>query len=133
MKYFKNADGQVYAFETDGSQDEFILPELVVMSEEQVNKHLNPSNYLSDEEKRALMPSLTRRKFKLALQENKLLDLVETTINSIENDTVKKRMQIEYAESIVFERTSPVVIQMCELLGLTPAQVDFMWVQAQSL
>ena len=133
MKYFKNADGQVYAFETDGSQDEFILPELVVMSEEQVNKHLNPSNYLSDEEKRALMPSLTRRKFKLALQENKLLDLVETTINSIENDTVKKRMQIEYAESIVFERISPAVIQMCELLGLTPAQVDFMWVQAQSL
>ncbi len=42
MKYFKRPDGNVYAYESDGSQDEYILPELILMSEEEVCAHLNP-------------------------------------------------------------------------------------------
>lgn len=35
MKYYKNTDNQVYAYNADGSQDEFILPNLVAISEEE--------------------------------------------------------------------------------------------------
>lgn len=43
MKYFKNAEGMVYAYESDGSQDEYILPDLFPMSDSEVQAHLNPS------------------------------------------------------------------------------------------
>lgn len=43
MKYFKDlATGEVYAYESDGSQDEWILPWLVRMTDEEVALHLNP-------------------------------------------------------------------------------------------
>lgn len=77
--------------------------------------------------------SLTRRQFKLTLLENGLLDHAETAINAIEDVAVKTRMQIEYSESVVFERASPAVLQMCGLLGLTSEQVDAMWAQALTL
>lgn len=42
MRYFKDANGVVYAYESDGSQDEWILPGLVLMEEDEVYLHLNP-------------------------------------------------------------------------------------------
>jgi hypothetical protein len=42
MKYFKSPDGEVYAYEADGSQDEWILTNLVPMTESEVEAHLNP-------------------------------------------------------------------------------------------
>ncbi|MGP5893650.1 hypothetical protein ACTXY8_22690 [Pseudomonas aeruginosa] len=49
MKYFKSENGEVYAYEADGSQDEYIKPGLVSMTEAEVQAHLNPP-----------IPSLTR-------------------------------------------------------------------------
>ena len=45
MKYFKDAVGTVYAFEADGSQDEFIPAGLVALSDEEVVAHLNPVTF----------------------------------------------------------------------------------------
>lgn len=42
MKYFKDATGVVYAFESDGSQDEFIPAGLAPMSAAEIEEHLNP-------------------------------------------------------------------------------------------
>jgi len=42
MKYFKSPAGEVYAFESDGSQDAWIKPDLVPMTPEEVDAHLNP-------------------------------------------------------------------------------------------
>ncbi|HWV10688.1 MAG TPA: DUF4376 domain-containing protein [Pseudomonas sp.] len=42
MKYFKDATGVVYAFESDGSQDEFIPAALAPMSAAEIEEHLNP-------------------------------------------------------------------------------------------
>ena len=53
--------------------------------------------------KRQQLSSLTRRQFKLALLENGLLSTVEQMIESIEDPTVKARIQIEYNESERFE------------------------------
>lgn len=124
MKYYK-LNEQVYAFEADGSQDEYITDEMVAMTDEEVEAHLNP--VISDEEKRAMFPALTRRQFKLALLENNLLDTIESAINAIEDDYTRTKMQIEYQEATEFHRLSESVIYMCELLKLSNEQVDTMW------
>ena len=76
---------------------------------------------------------LTRRQFKLALLENGLLSTVEQMIESIEDPTVKARIQIEYIESERFERSNESVQYMLEALDLTTNQVDEMWRYAMTL
>lgn len=49
-KYYRNPEtGEVYAYEADGSQDEYIKPSLSRMADAEVQAHLNPP-----------IPSLTR-------------------------------------------------------------------------
>lgn len=76
---------------------------------------------------------LTRRQFKLGLLENDLLEKVESTIDTIPDLTLRKRMQIEYTESIEFQRQSESVILMCEMLELSEDQVDQLWQYAMTL
>lgn len=42
MKYFKDSKGVVFAYEADGSQDEWIKTDLVAMTEVEIAAHLNP-------------------------------------------------------------------------------------------
>lgn len=83
--------------------------------------------------KRQQLSSLTRRQFKLALLENGLLSTVEQMIESIEDPTVKARIQIEYSESERFERSNESVQYMLGVLDLTTNQVDEMWHYAMTL
>ena len=136
MKYYK-LNNEVYAFEADGSQDSFITEDMIRMSSEEVDRHINPQKYktpaeLYDEYLKSLLP-LSRRQFKLALLENNLLDVIETTINQIEDAKQKAIIQIEYTEATEFVRTSDSVKYMCSLLGLTEEQVNQMWEQALTL
>lgn len=44
MKYYRDpASGEVFAYESDGSQDDLISEHLIALSEEEVNAHLNPA------------------------------------------------------------------------------------------
>lgn len=136
MKYYKK-DNKVFAFEDDGSQDEYITQDMVRMTSSEVDKHINPKKYMTDEQLydiyiKSLKP-LTRRQFKLVLLENGLLDKVESAIANIEDVTQKTRMQIEYTEATEFQRTSNSVKYMCNLLGLTEEQVNQMWEQGLTL
>ena len=136
MKYYKK-DGQVFAFEDDGSQDDYIQDGMIQMSSEEVDRHINPKKYMSDEQLydiyvKSLKP-LSRRQFKLTLLENNLLEQVETLINSVEDTTQRIRLQIEYSEATEFQRTSNSVKYMCNLLGLTEEQVNQMWEQGLTL
>lgn len=136
MKYFKK-NGEVFAFESDGSQDELITEGFVKMTKSEVDRHLNPDKYLSDKKKRNIflntLTPLTRRQFKLVLLENNLLEKVESTIDNIPDLQLRKRMQIEYTESIEFQRQSESVLLMCEMLELSEDQVDQLWQQAMTL
>ncbi len=136
MKYYK-INGEVFAFESDGSQDEYITQDMVRMTSSEVDKHINPKKYMTDEQLydiyvKSLKP-LTRRQFKLVLLENNLLEQVETLINSVEDTTQRTRLQIEYSEATEFQRTSNSVKYMCNLLGLTEEQVNQMWEQGLTL
>lgn len=137
MRNFYKKNGLVYEFSQDGSQNHLISDQHIPMSADEIDRHINPENYLSEEEKvqqRLLQfKSLTRRQFKLALLENGLLETVEQIIESIEDPILKMRIQIEYSESERFERTNESVKYMLGVLNLTLDQVDEMWRYAITL
>jgi len=136
MKYYK-LENQVYAFEDDGSQDEYITQDMVRMTSSEVDKHLNPNKYMTDEQLyeiyvKSLRP-LTRRQFRLALLDVGLLDDLETAISNIEDTAEKRRIDIEYTESDKFARTSEIVKTMFTLINQTEDQINELWEKALAL
>lgn len=130
MKYYK-LNAEVYAFELDGSQDTLITNEMIEMTDDEIDRHLNPYNYLSDEEKpllkRQSLSKLSKRQFALYLYDNNMYDQV---IQAIE---ANPRFKIEYDTVSEIERLSPTVAYMTTLLDLTEEQVDEMWEHALTL
>ncbi len=136
MKYYKKGE-QVFAFENDGSQDDYITQDMVRMTSSEVDKHLNPKKYMTDEQLfdiyvKSLKP-LTCRQFKLVLLDNDLLGDLETAISNIEDITEKKRIEIEYTESDKFARTSESVKTMFALINQSEEQINELWEQGLTL
>lgn len=136
MRYYKKGS-EVFAFENDGSQDEYITEDMVRMTSSEVDKHLNPKKYMTDEQLyeiyvKSLKP-LTRRQFRLALLDVELLDDLETAISNIEDTIEKKRIEIEYTESDKFARTSEIVKTMFTLINQTEDQINELWEQGLTL
>lgn len=77
------------------------------------------------------VPALTRRQFRLALATNgyNLAD-IETLIAQIEDDMQRQIIQIEWQDATTFIRTSPNLLFMANLMGLSAEQVDALWSQA---
>jgi len=124
MKYYK-LNQEVYAFESDGSQDEYISKNMVKMSEDEVDRHTNPEKYLSDEERAQLnrerMPTLTPIEFDIKLNNAGLYDAVQELIKD------NFEMRIAYNRATFFSRTAPFIDQARIALGLTDEQVDTIW------
>ena len=124
MKYFI-LNGEVFAFEADGSQDDYITEDMVKMTDDEVDRHVNPEKYLSDIEKAELnherMPTLTPIEFDIKLIDAGLYDQVQSLIQS------DVKLKIAYTRATFFSRTDPFIDQACIALGLTPEQVDEMW------
>ena len=130
MKYYKLND-VVYAFESDGSQDDYITKAMVKMTDDEVDRHINPSKYLTASQRYQLYLSslkpLSRKQFKLVLLDSGLLDDLELAISNIEDATEKKRIEIEYIESTEFARTSESVKTMFALINQTEEQINELW------
>ena len=124
MKYYK-LNNDVYAFELDGSQDDYIKPDMVLMSDEEIDRHENPEKYLSDEEKlqlsRERMPVLNPMDFDLKLDAHGLYDDVQTLIAG------NRTLMIAYTRAAYFSRTDPFIEQARIALNLTHTQIDAMW------
>lgn len=130
MKYFKK-NNQVWAFENDSSQDHLIGDEYIPMTDEEIDRHVNPHNYLTDEEKaifnRQLLPKLSKRQFALYVYDHQMYDQVMYAIEA------NPRFKIEYDTVSDIERLSPTVSEMTSLLGWSEEQVDVMWNEALKL
>ena len=123
-KLFKK-DGLVFEFESDGSQDELITDDYLVMTDEEIDRHINPEKYLSDKEKAQLnrknMPTLTPIEFDIELNNAGLYDAVQELIKD------KFELRIAYTRATFFSRTDPFIDQARIALGLTDEQVDELW------
>ena len=124
MKYYKK-DNEVFAFEIDGSQDEYVTEDMVKMTDDEVGRHVNPEKYLSDIEKAQLnrerMPALTPIEFDIKLVDAGLYDQVQELIQS------DVKLKIAYTRATFFSRTDPFIDQARIALGLTDEQVDTIW------
>ena len=124
MKYYK-LNNDVYAFEIDGSQDDYITEDMVKMTDDEVDRHINPEKYLSGIEKAQLnrerMPRLTPIEFDIKLNNAGLYDAVQDLIKD------NFEMRIAYNRATFFSRTDHFIIQASEALGLTDEQVDMIW------
>lgn len=124
MKYFI-LNGEVFAFESDGSQDEYITEYMVKMSDDEVDRHVNPEKYLSDSERlqldRERMPTLTPIEFDIKLVDAGLYDQVQELIQS------DIKLKIAYTRATFFSRTDPFIDQARIALNLTDEQVDMIW------
>lgn len=126
MKYYKK-DNEVFAFEDDGSQDYCIKEDMVRMTDDEVDRHINPEKYISDEEKiqlaRLRMPKLTPIEFDIKLVDAGLYDQVQELV------AADIKLKIAYTRATFFSRTDPFIDQARIALGLTDEQVDTIWVQ----
>ena len=124
MKYYK-LNNVVYAFESDGSQDDYITKAMVKMTDDEVDRHINPEKYLSDSERlqlvRKRMPTLTPIEFDIKLVDAGLYDQVQELIQS------DIKLKIAYTRATFFSRTDPFVDQARIALGLSDEQVDTIW------
>lgn len=137
MKYFKHINGEVYAFELDGSQDHLITNEMEKMTKSDIDRHLYPKNYLTEDEKKAAYLSslrpLTRRQFMLTLVEFELDDQIKTAISEIADIKQRKKIEIEFNDGQSFERLSESILFMANLLQLDENRVNQLWEHGLSL
>ena len=124
MKYYK-LNSEVFAFESDNSQDDYITEDMVMMTDEEIDRHENPEKYLSAEDKAQLnrerMSILTPIEFDIKLVDAGLYDQVQGLIQS------DVKLKIAYTRATFFSRTDPFIDQARIALGLTNEQVDEMW------
>ena len=124
MKYYK-LNNEIYAFEADGIQDDYITEDMVKMTDDEVGRHVNPEKYLSDIEKAQLnrerMSQITPIEFDIKLVDAGLYDQVQELIQS------DIKLKIAYTRATFFSRTDPFIDQARIALGLTDEQVDTIW------
>ena len=77
---------------------------------------------------------LTRRQFRMVLVLNGYdLDEIKARISAIEDIQTRQLTLIEWEDANTFERTSPSLVMMAELLALNDSQVNDIWKQALML
>ena len=131
MRNFYRKGEDIYEFESDGSQDYLITVEHIAMTDDEIDRHVNPQKYMSAEEKRkeyllSIQP-LTRRQFKLILLKHDLLDKVSEGLVKIEDKTLRMQAQIEFEDSTMFERLNPTLLLLYKAMGISESKLDSMW------
>ena len=76
---------------------------------------------------------VTRRQARQALVLAGKYDLVQVAIDAISDATQRKLMQIEWDDSLEFERTRPSLIAIGTAIGLSSAQIDDLFITAATL
>lgn len=122
MKYFKNQQGEVFAYEADGSQDEFIPEALVQMTQEEVDLHRSPKLFAPR--------VVSKFQGRAALAQAGLLASVQSYMDAQPADSLAK-LAWEHAQE--FRRQSPSVLAIASALNLTNKQLDDLFVLAATM
>ena len=92
---------------------------------EELDRFLNPENYLSDEEKlklmRSRMPVLSPIQFDIKLRKHGLLQTVREFV------ATNEVLDIAYNRATFFKRDDPLIETARTTLGLSNEQVDEIW------
>jgi hypothetical protein len=120
MKYFKDASNNVFAFESDGSQDAFINPELAPITQQEADALRVPP---------ATIPTvITMRQARLALYQSGYLAQANTLISGADEES---RITWDYSSEVL--RSHPLVAAIAAQLALTESQLDNLFTLGASL
>ena len=122
MKYFKNSiDGEIYAFESDGSQDHLIHPAFQPLPE-----------YIPPHPVETVPQEVTMRQARLALLAAGKLAGVEAAIASMP-EPQRTAASIEWEYSNALQRNNQFVAQLGAALGIDAAGIDALFIAAAKL
>ena len=139
QKYIKNDLSEIRYFEEDIKVENWIdLKEYRLMTDEEINQHENPYDYLTDEEKRDLyrnnLKPLTRYQFKRCLLENGFKsEDIESKILLIEDEMERELALLGFREATNFIRSDSSIIAVQAVLGIADENIDELWEYALTL
>lgn len=132
MKYFKK-DGEVFAFEDDGSQDHLIAKDFTKMTSNEIDRHINPRKYMTEEEKYqhtvSMLQPLSRKQFRRMLVLNDFdIDEIRESILNINDSKLKMLTLIYWDDSDTFYRTD----EYLSIIDIDKYRLNDMWKEALS-
>lgn len=129
MKYYKDKDNNVYAFEADGSQDEFISDDLIAITQKeaediiQKKQEADVEAYIPDTLSRFQMLSILKIS-KLDSGES-MYQIVDSFIKGLPEDTSDNIIiKTAWDTAPEFRRDSLLVTEAQKKLNLTDAEAD---------
>ena len=124
MKYYKDENNEVYAYESDGSQDAYIEPGLIPIPEEEMLELTAP--------KVEVPQACTSGQGLVSLFALKGITEKDlwARINSITDPVARYTAQIAYSRSTIWERSSQTVRTLAQLLDLTESDLDQLFTYA---
>lgn len=128
MKYYKNPNGEVYAYETEAERQEWGAPDLIEMTQEEVDAHLNPPPGPP------IVPQqVTRAQGKAALITAGLWPAVEAYVDGIADPTEKALALVALNDTTHWQRTSPFLNTAATALGMSSEDLDNLFIQAAEI
>jgi hypothetical protein len=120
MKYYKDEDGTVYGYESDGSQDWSIKPGLISISEQEAMALASPP------QPSTIPQSVTPAQGLMALYKNH--DITEAEISAaiagIEDAAMRYQATVAFTRATSWERQSEALAVVAGLMALTENDLD---------
>ena len=128
MKYYKDLKGRVYAYENAEERQEWGAPDLVEMTETEVESHINPP----------LPPppipeQVSRAQGKAALITVGLWPDALAYVEAMADPTEKAIAEVALNDTTHWRRDSPTMQAMSTALDLTSEQLDELFIQASQI
>lgn len=141
MKYYKDKNNQVYAYEEDGSQDEFIKGDLVAISKEDADKLIEAERLRNEQIILNVVPTVLSRfqaitilKLTKASKDKSLYQATDDYINSLADDTAENiTAKTAWETAQEFRRDSALIKMAQGMFNLTDDQVDEMFRQGAKI
>ncbi|WP_392552977.1 hypothetical protein RHO14_03680 [Orbus wheelerorum] len=132
MKYYKNNNNQVFAFELDGSQDSHITDDLVAITDVEANDLIKKNqNKLIEEQQKIVPQFLNRFQMLTVLRLTKLDDgsslyqSADNYLNALADDTIERvTVKTAWETAQEFSRDSALIGLIQTEFKLTDAELD---------
>lgn len=129
MIYYKhNETGEVFAYNTEQEREQWGAPELVEMTQEEIEEHLNPPPPPP-----AVPEQVSRAQGKAALIQAGLWQQVLAYVDSIADPTEKALAEVALHDTTHWRRDSPFLNQAAAGIGVTEQQIDALFIQAAEI
>ena len=129
MKYYKHPEtGDVFAYESEQERQEWGVPELVEMTKEEIEAHLNPPPPPP-----TVPEQVTRAQGKAVLITEGLWVDVLAYAESITDPVEKDLTEVALNDTTHWRRDSPTMQAISTSLDITSEQMDDLFIRASSI